>query len=121
MDKAAKESERTILVLSPDFLGSSSYIAPEWAAAFARDPKVEKGLILPIKVWDCRPDELLAYLSRIDLVGLGEEEAKKALLAGALRERVKPKTEPGFPAQSQTISLGATSFSGSYARHLERS
>ena len=37
MDKAASVAERTIAVLSPQFL-SSRFTQPEWAAAFRRDP-----------------------------------------------------------------------------------
>ena len=36
MQQAAEQAERTIAVLSPDFL-ASRFTAPEWAAAFARD------------------------------------------------------------------------------------
>jgi hypothetical protein len=111
MDKAAKESERAILVLSPDFL-SSSFTAPEWTAAFVRDPKGENGLILPIKVRECSLGGLLASLSRIELVGLTEEEAKRALLDGVLRGRVKPKIQPGFPGQSQRSASEQTNFPG---------
>jgi TIR domain. len=52
MDKASKEAERTIVVLSPDFL-SSSFTPPEWAVAFKRDPTGEKGLIVPVRVQKC--------------------------------------------------------------------
>ncbi len=34
MDRATKEAERTITVLSPDFV-AALYTQPEWAAAFA--------------------------------------------------------------------------------------
>ncbi len=96
MDKAIKETERIILVLSQDFL-NSNFTAPEWAAVFAQDPTGVKGKILPIKVRECRPDGLLAPISRINLLGLNQEEAKRALLAGISRERAKPKSQPNFP------------------------
>ncbi len=96
MHKAIKETERIILVLSQDFL-NSDFTAPEWAAVFAQDPTGVKGKILPIKVRECRPDGLLAPISRINLLGLNQEEAKRALLAGISRERAKPKSQPNFP------------------------
>jgi hypothetical protein len=37
MQKAAQEAERTIAVLSPDYL-TALYTQPEWASAFAADP-----------------------------------------------------------------------------------
>jgi tetratricopeptide (TPR) repeat protein len=98
MDRAAKESERTIVVLSADFLGSR-FTAPEWAAAFASDPKGGLGKILPIKVRECEPAGLLAPLSRIDLIGMSPEDAKIILLEGISRHRAKPKTSPSFPGQ----------------------
>jgi tetratricopeptide (TPR) repeat protein len=41
MNKATIEAERTMPVLSPDYL-SAEFTQPEWFAAFARDPKGEK-------------------------------------------------------------------------------
>src|SRR6476619_4054569 len=38
MDKAARLADRTIAVLSPDYL-DARYTIPEWTAAFHRDPK----------------------------------------------------------------------------------
>ena len=96
MDKATKDAERTILVLSQDFL-NSSFTAPEWAAAFVQDPKGDKGKLLPIKIRDCRPEGLLASIDRIDLIGLNEEEARNELLEGVSLERAKPKAQPAFP------------------------
>lgn len=102
MHNAADESERTILILSPDFLGSR-FTAPEWAAAFVQDPTGEKGKLLPVKVRDCRPKGLLASISRIDLVGLDEEEAKRALITGVSLKRAKPESKPIYPIQSLII------------------
>jgi hypothetical protein len=45
MQQAAAQAERTIAVFSPDFL-ASRFTAPEWAAAFARDPTGALGLLL---------------------------------------------------------------------------
>ena len=96
MDRASRETERTILVLSPDFL-RSSFTPSEWAVAFKKDPTGEKGLIVPVRVRKCEPDGLLSTINRIDLIGLEEEAAKKALLGGVKFERVKPTTTPDFP------------------------
>jgi len=53
MQRAAAEAERTIAVLSPDYL-ASLYTQPEWAAAFAQDPTGEKGPLLPVRVGEAR-------------------------------------------------------------------
>jgi hypothetical protein len=41
MQKAASQAERTIAVLSPDYL-KSGFAESEWSAAFARDPKATR-------------------------------------------------------------------------------
>ncbi len=96
MDRASKEAERIIIVLSHDFL-SSSFTPSEWAVFFKKDPTGEKGLIVPVRVRKCKLDGLLSTINRIDLIGLKEEAAKKALLDGVKFERAKPSTLPGFP------------------------
>ncbi len=52
MERATRGAERTIAVLSPDYL-DALYTHPEWAAAFARDPTGEKRLLVPVQVREC--------------------------------------------------------------------
>src|SRR5437016_6273553 len=52
MHVAATEAKRTIAVLSPDYL-NALYTQSEWATAFARDPRGEMGLVLPVRVHQC--------------------------------------------------------------------
>ena len=108
MDKAAIEAERTIAVLSPDYL-KARYTQPEWAAAFRRDPTGEQGLLLPVHVRECRHElkGLLGSLTYIDLVGLDETIAREKLLAGIRRERAKPPTTPSFPSTERPSFPGA--------------
>src|SRR5438067_176896 len=67
MQRAAAESERTISVLSPSYL-EARFTQPEWAAAFARDPTGEQGLLLPIRVRECDLKGLWPQLVYIDVV-----------------------------------------------------
>jgi tetratricopeptide (TPR) repeat protein len=99
MQRASAEAQRTIAVLSPGYL-AALYTQPEWAAAFARDPTGEKGLLLPVRVRECDLKGLLPQIVYIDLVGLDETAAKERLLAGARFERAKPKTAPAFPGEA---------------------
>ena len=101
MQKATEDSERTIAVLSPDFL-TSLFTQPEWAAAFVGDPTGEERKLLPVRVRECKPGGLLKTLSYIDLVDLDEEAAKNALLAGVKLERAKPSSPPPFPSSHST-------------------
>ncbi len=95
MDEAAKQTRSTIAILSPAYL-NSRFTQPEWAAAFARDPKGREKRLIPVRVGDCDLDGLLRQIIYINLVGLGEQEAKMALLGG-LEGRGKPLNAPLFP------------------------
>ncbi len=112
MDKAAKEGERTIAVLSPAYL-SALYTQPEWAAAFAEDPTGEQGKLLHVRVRECKLEGLLKPIVYIDLVGLDEPKAKEALLEGIKRERAKPAVKPGFPARVERFVAEQPRFPGS--------
>jgi tetratricopeptide (TPR) repeat protein len=97
MQKAVSDAERTIAVLSPDYL-TSSFTQAEWQAAFARDPTGEKGLLVPVRVRECDPKGLLPQILYVDILGLLEETATKdALLAGVDPHRGKPTIKPDFP------------------------
>ncbi len=96
MNQAAATAERTIAVLSPDYL-SSRFTRPEWEAAFAQDPTGEHGVLLPVRIREYSTRGLLPQVVDIDLVGLDEAAATETLLAGVRRERAKPKIVPGFP------------------------
>jgi len=82
MDRALKECERVILVLSPAYLGSV-YTQPEWAGAFVWDPKGTRRLLFPIRVLPCEPEGLLKAIVYSDLVGLKRGAALKKLIADA--------------------------------------
>jgi len=96
MDTAAREAERTLLVLSPDYLGSR-FAKAEWAVAFAKDPTGEKGTILPVRVREVEMDGLLGQIVYVDFVGLEEAAARERLLAGLARGRTKPVEPPIYP------------------------
>jgi len=100
MQRAASEAERTIAILSPDYL-DALYTQPEWAAAFVQDPTGEKGTLLPVRVQKCDPKGILPAIIRIDLVDLNETAAKNALLQGIKGKRIKPSVKPGFPGVVQ--------------------
>jgi GTPase SAR1 family protein len=96
MQRGATEAERTIAVLSQNFL-TSYFTQPEWAAAFAQDPTGEQGKLLPVRVRECSVEGLLASVVYVDLVGKDEEAAKAELLIGVQRGRSKPINAPSFP------------------------
>jgi hypothetical protein len=111
MDRAARESRRTIAVLSNDYL-AAKYTTAEWSEAFARDPTGVGGVLLPVRVRDCQPEGLLRTLARIDLAGLDEPAAKQTLLASIRAERLKPSTSPRFPGDAARRPSPAPRFPG---------
>jgi tetratricopeptide (TPR) repeat protein len=98
MQKAAAETDKTLLVLSGSYL-RSDFTQPEWAAAFARDPTGRDRKLIPVRVAPCSPDGLLAQIVWTDLVGLSETAARERLLQ-AFAERGKPLQAPAFPGGS---------------------
>ena len=96
MDRAMRESERTIAVLSPHYL-EALYTRSEWADAFRRDPTGERDLLVPVKVALLELSGILAQIVYVDLVDIAEDEARRRLLARAHGQRGKPSVPPGFP------------------------
>ncbi len=107
MDSATKQAERTIAVLSPDYL-ASKFTPSEWAAAFRRDPKGEQGLLLLVRVQACDVQGLLGQLIYVDLVDKDEQKAQEALLAGVQRIPRTLKQAP-FPSP---VAYERSSFPG---------
>jgi hypothetical protein len=49
MQRSASGAEKTIVLLSPAYL-QSEYTQPEWAAAFAQDPKGTARKLIPVRI-----------------------------------------------------------------------
>ncbi|WP_287461917.1 SUMF1/EgtB/PvdO family nonheme iron enzyme [Accumulibacter sp.] len=99
MDRAARQSQRTIAVLSPDYL-AARFTTAEWTEAFARDPEGSGRVLLPVRVRACEPQGLLRAIVSLDLFGLDEQTAKQRLLARVRGDRLKPSRSPGFPGRA---------------------
>ncbi len=97
MQQAAVEAERTIAVLSQNYL-EAMYTQPEWAAAFAQDPTGAKKTLLPVRIQECELKGMLSQIVYIDLVGKAEDEGRELLLAGLQTGRAKPSAAPNFPS-----------------------
>lgn len=99
MQRASQAAERTILVLSPDYL-NSRMAAPEWASAFAQDPEGVERRLVPVMVRRCEPAGLLPAIVQIRIMDMDEDRAREVLLAGLDRKRAKPTAPPAFPGQA---------------------
>ena len=64
-------ANRTLLVLSPDYL-TSKFTQAEWYAAFAQDPTGEDRKVFAIKVRECHPEGLLSSIIWLNFVGLSK-------------------------------------------------
>jgi hypothetical protein len=104
MKKAAKEADRTIMVLSPAYL-ESGFAGSEWAAACSKDPVGLEKKLVPVVVQACDPGGILGPIVHIDLTGKSEAEARQELVTGVKGERAKPKTRPSFPGEQSTPSF----------------
>jgi tetratricopeptide (TPR) repeat protein len=96
IDRAHKETRRTIAVISPDYL-TSAFTAPEWAARFAEDARSEHDRLIPVRVRECELSGLLAQIIYVDLIGTHRSDARQRLLDRVAGIRLKPKEEPFFP------------------------
>jgi tetratricopeptide (TPR) repeat protein len=99
MHRALETCDRTLAVLSPDYL-TSVFTAPEWAAAFGADSAGFKQKLVPVRVRDCKLDGLLSNIVYVDLLNLNAEKASKALLAGVDRGPVDRKAPRSFPGMA---------------------
>ncbi len=96
MDEALRNSERVIAVISPDYF-QSAFTPSEWSVAYHRDPKGERGLLVPVLVEMYEERGLLGPIAYIDLRGYDEERAREKLINGISRRRNKPALAPMFP------------------------
>lgn len=100
MHQATIECERTIAVLSPNWL-ASVFTQPEWTAAFALDPTGATRKLIPVRVQACEPPGLLRAIVYCDLVGLAEDDAKKELL-NAVSDTAPAPASSQFPGAAST-------------------
>jgi len=110
MDKATKGAERTIAVLSPDYLGSS-FTPSEWAAAFANDPTGDKRSLIPVVVRECELSGLLKQIIHINLIGLDADDARKRFVSGiryAVTDSLRTSAPPNSKAKPPTSKGNAS-------------
>src|SRR6266481_5598890 len=99
MQRAATDADRTIMVLSPDYL-KSQFTSPEWAAALTLDPQGLNRKLVPVMVRQCEAPGLLTSLVHIRLVDQDEVAARSLLLNGLNEKRAKPARRPSFPGST---------------------
>ena len=103
MNRAMAETERTIAVLSPNYVGAQ-YTQTEWAEAFRRDPTGEKDLLIPIRVAPVELAGIFAQIVYVDFIDTDEATAAELLLKRVRHERGKPSERPAYPG-ARTIAF----------------
>lgn len=98
MERASREANQTLAVLSPRYF-ESRFTEAEWTAAF------KKGNLLPVRVVDFDVEGLLSVRAYIDIASKSEDQAREVLLEGVKRERRKPSVAPGFPVDAAARSI----------------
>ena len=94
MHEALENCDKFIAVLSAEYM-EKVYCQAEWTAAFTKDPSGEKGLFIPIRIEEIKPEGLFAPIIYIDLFGVDKEEAEKRLMQ--INETDIARNKPGFP------------------------
>ena len=102
MQKASGAAERTIAVLSEDYL-QTAFTTPEWASAFAQDPTGKRRMLIPVRVKKCQLTGLLAPIVYVDLVDIAEVEARDLLLRSLSQDRAKPTQAFHFPGSAAAL------------------
>ena len=99
MQDGVAGAARTVVVLSPDYLGSV-FGGAEWQAAWAADPAGRGRKLLTVRVAECDRPGLLGQVVGVDLFAVAEAKARSRLrdiVARAIAGRAKPATAPDFP------------------------
>lgn len=99
LNEAIRNSERTLVVLSQEYLRSEK-VQDEWQAAWLADRTGMLRKLIPVRVEECTPDGLLRGITYIDLVGLPGEDAEIRLIERVKRSiegKYRPAAPPPFP------------------------
>lgn len=92
MDKASKDSERIIGILSIAYLADEARFS-----RMERNVALYSDKLLPVRIEAVEVEGLLGPIAYIDLVDLNEAEAREKLLQDVKLERKKPRTAPVYP------------------------
>jgi len=119
MQEGTSTCDRTIAVVSPPYL-ESDFTPSEWAAAFAKDPKGEKGTLVLVIVRATDLPGLLGQIRYINLADMNADAARAKLLSElqSLRtdhpipKRVRrskvPVSQTESPVPPVSIKIGRT-------------
>ncbi|MFG3493586.1 TIR domain-containing protein [Streptomyces sp. NPDC047928] len=105
MHRGVSESAAVIAVLSRHY-ERSLYGRMEWTAALRADPESPERRLLTVRVDDTPVEGLLATITYVDLVGVADAAAARALLLTRVEQAIdghaRPARRPGYPGDAAT-------------------
>ena len=101
MDAAAKRSSHVVVVLSSRYV-ASGFTQPEWAEAFARDPKGQQRRLIPVRIEDFSPAGLLSQIVYLDLANENDEESAAKLLLDGVASAIVPHGQSLHPTANDS-------------------
>ncbi len=113
MDLAIRNTDRTIAILSPEYL-KSDFAASEWQAAFRDDPLGQKRKLIPVRVAKVNLTGLLGSIVYADIVGHSEKSAT-AILLGAISAGSRPT-----PSEKKAVFPGVSDGDHDYQIFFDR-
>lgn len=99
MQDGLGRAHRVLPILSHAYVSSSEFGEAEWRKFFRDDPSGVGRKIIPVRVTDVEPPELLSTRVYIELLNRTEEQAKEALLAGVSDHFGEPSSVPPYPGE----------------------
>jgi hypothetical protein len=114
MSDALGRCDRVVALFSASYFDRSRYTSGEWAASLVHLAGVDEGRLVPVRVEEV-PAGLVPPLLRPlivrDVFGVGEEQARRVLLA-AVAGPVRPDRRPVFPGRGRAGALSRLGGSG---------
>src|SRR5260370_16247129 len=105
MGRAAKEAKCTIVLLSSSYLNAIAG-QHEWVEVFKQ--KVGQGILLPIRVQDCKVEDVLGQLEYINLAGQEGPLASEKLLDGVVHKDNNLIAQPAFAGRAPSSTQKVT-------------
>jgi hypothetical protein len=103
MSDALDRCDRVVALFSAAYFERERYTTEEWAAGALHVPGTGQNRLVPVRVEDVSAAEVPGVLRPLvysDLFGVGEEQARRALLAAVAGPR-RPEGKPVFPGRER--------------------
>jgi TIR domain/NB-ARC domain len=107
MSGALERCDRVVALFSAAYFDRSRYTSEEWSSALLHLPGAQQGRLVPVRVEEVPAAKVPAVLRPLvyrDVFGVGEEQARRALLEAVAGSR-RPGGRPVFPGRDSPGAL----------------